>query len=348
VQIPAGTAGVVVAFGVGGGTENLPVGSTMTFSHLLLEIASPGQTQPSAWADLDVTGQVLDIFQSGSSSGLRVQGSVLPSFTGQFTYTSSDASVTLTWTGLVILWPDGAITQVQDGSMSFAGLTATTTYWAFLYFDVIYGGVALAVPASPVGTPAKLGAAYDANAAQVCKLDNHIALTPGGMQMTTAASGGTGGGTGGGGHTVGCTIRGTKLMTPDGPISNAELKERFDRGEDVFLLGRDGPERIRMAEWMEVPEYFGINVAGFRAFGCSGSHMVRTRSGYRWVQDVPDGTEIETTRGFGAMRKSRLSVANEVLRIELEGPSHEYQVGDGVWTHNMKVTNPPTLDAPPP
>jgi hypothetical protein len=343
-QIPAGTAAVQIGIGAGRGTVNIPVGSTLTFSHLLLEISSAGQTEPSAWADLDVTGKVLDIFQSGSSSGLRVQGSVLPSFTGNFSFNSTDATLTISWTGLIIVWPDAAITTVQDGSITIGGLSASTTYWAFLYFDVVYGGVSLAPPLSPVGTPAQLGTSYDANADQACKQDNRVALSPGGMQIATSATGGSGSGTGGGsGPThppVGCTVRGTELLTPAGLVSNVELKERFDRGEDVFLVGREGPERIRMAEWMKVPEYLLINVSGFRGFGCSGSHTVRTRAGHRWVDHVPDGTEIETNCGFETMRKFRINMTAHVLKIELEGPSHEYQVVDGVWTHNLKIENP--------
>lgn len=345
-QIPANTAAIVVAIGTAPNPSNvtdIPVGSTIAFSHLLLEIGEAGQTEPSAWADLDVTGQVLDIFQSGSSSGLRVQGSVLPTFTGNFGFTSTSASLTITWTSLLIAWPDGSLTTVQNGSLTFTGLTASTTYWAFLYFDVVNGGVALQVPASPVGTPAQLGTAYDTNADQACKQDNRVALTPGGMQMTTAATGagpgsGTGGGTNPGKPPIGCTVWGTELRTPEGPVSNITLKERFDAGEDVFLVGRNGPERIKHAEWMTVREYYAIELEGhgFHAFGCSPSHMVMTEDGYRWIAHVLDGTPIETTDGFRLLRKHRILVQADVLKIELEGPSHEYLVVEGVWTHNFK------------
>jgi hypothetical protein len=343
-QIPAGTVGILVSFGTST-SANLPVGSTMTISHLLLEIATAGQTEPSAWADLDVTGKVLDIFQSGSSSGLRVQGSVLPSFTGNFSFTSTNASVTISWTGLIIVWPDSAVTTVQDGSITISGLSASTTYWAFLYFDVVYGGVALAPPLSPVGTPAQLGTSYDANADQACKQDNRVALSPGGMQLGTAASGGSGGGTGGGtgpGHPpIGCTVRGTELQTPRGPVSNIEIKERFDRGEDVFLVGRDGPERIHAAEWVKQPHFYLVAVEGYRPFGCSGSHTVKTVDGrYHWLENVPTGSPIDTTAGLRQMSKRKLDSEADVLQIELDGPSHEYQIVDGVWTHNLKIENP--------
>jgi hypothetical protein len=349
IQIPTGTAGVVVSFGTGGSGANLPVGSTVIVSHLLLEIAEAGQTVPSAWADIDVSGQVLDIFISGSSTGLRVQGSVLPSFTAQFGYSSTDTTLTFSWTSLLIVWPDGAITQVQDGSMTVSGLTASTGYWGWLYFDVVYGGVKLATPSVAVGTPASLSTVYDATAEAVCKQDNHVPLTPGGLELTTAATGSTGSGTGGGsdtgsgggGRPITCTVRGTDLVTPEGPVSNIELKDRLDRGEDVFLAGRGGPERIRAAQWVEVPEYYVAKVEGYRPFGCSASHMVATSAGYRWIETVPNGSLVDTVAGMRLLQKTRFGVPVDVLRIELEGPSHEYQVEDGVWTHNMKLT-PPT------
>lgn len=359
IQIPTGTAGVAVAFGVGGTGLDIPVGSVITYSHLLLEIAAAGQTEPSAWADLDVQGQVLDIFTSGSSTALRVQGSVLPSFTGSITYTSTTTTLTITWTNLVIFWPDGALTQVQNGSMTFTGLTASTVYMAFLYYDMIYGGVAAAVPTTPIGTPAQLSAAYDATADAFCKQDNHVALTPGGLSMETVASG-TGGG-GGGGHYPTCTLRGTELQTPEGPVSNVELKRRFDAGEQVLLLGRQGPERVRSAEWAPVPYFYRVEVVGFEAFGASESLTLKTREGrHIWCSKLRTGTLVDTTFGFRRVKLTRIDFPGEVLHLELEGPSHEYlavyprkshgrrqNAADGVWTHNMKLENPPGLDDPP-
>lgn len=197
LAVPANTAAVVVQVGFTG-TLSLPVGSTFDANHLLLEVAQSGQTIPSAWADLDAKGNVLDIFQLGSSSGLRTQASTIPTFTGGFTYSSTSNSITISWSGLVIVWPDGGITSIQDGSLAITGLTASTVYYAYLYFDVINGGVAAAAPATPAGTPAILTSSADAVANAACSQDGRVALTSGGMAMSTPGSG-TGGGTGGGG-----------------------------------------------------------------------------------------------------------------------------------------------------
>jgi hypothetical protein len=199
VAVPVGTAAVFVQIALAGSSLSVKVGSAITVSHLLLEAAETGQTTPSAWADIDANGNILDLFTSGSSTGLRVQGSVLPSFTGSFSQTGTSTTLTLGWSNLVILWPDGAYTIIPDGTLAISGLTPSTTYYAYLYFDIINGGVKAAAPATALGTPNALWPAISANADAACKQDGRVALTPGGYAVVTSASGGSGGGGGGGG-----------------------------------------------------------------------------------------------------------------------------------------------------
>ena len=195
--VPTGTTQVSVRVLVDGATLSIPVGATLIASHLLLEIGTAGQTEPSAWADIDVKGNVLDIFQTGSSSALRTQASTLPTFTGSFTYTSTATTITIAWASLAIAWPDGSYTLIQDSSIAITGLAASGSWYAYLYFDVINGGVKAATPTTAVGTPAILTVAQDGNANAACSYDGRVALTPSGMAVTTPASG-SGGGSGGG------------------------------------------------------------------------------------------------------------------------------------------------------
>ncbi len=51
--IPAGTLSVQVQFGVGGTTQNLPVGSTVVFAQLMLEITTAGQTAASGYTGVN-------------------------------------------------------------------------------------------------------------------------------------------------------------------------------------------------------------------------------------------------------------------------------------------------------
>ena len=210
--IPAGTVSVVVSLGVAAnsaGALNIPVGSVLTFSHVLLEISTATQTAPSAWADIDAYGQILDFFTGGSSTGLRTQGSLLPSFTGAFSTTLTDTTATIAWKNLAILWPDGSYTYVTDGSRTWTGLTAATGYWAFPYFDIILGGMQFATPAISQGSPNGLAGGYDPQADAYCRQDNHVPFAPGGMIITTQAAGTTTGTTG--------TTGGNNGGTPSSP-----------------------------------------------------------------------------------------------------------------------------------
>ena len=209
--IPAGTVHLFVWLGMDGGgpgdaplTLNLPVGSTIAASHWLLEICDQGQTTPSEWADIDAAGHILNLFTTGSSLGLRPQGSVVPTFTGGFSYTYDSQSVTIAWAGLAILWPDGGYTIIQDGSLVITGLAAGLNgLMAYPYFDVIMGQVEFALTTVPLGTPGILSAAADTLAASVCQADGHIALAPAGLVVMTAAAGSSGGGGTGGGSNGG-------------------------------------------------------------------------------------------------------------------------------------------------
>ena len=200
VQVPAGTTRVIVRILVDGSSLSVPVGATLTANHLLLEEAAAGQTTPSAWADIDATGQILDLFTLGSSAGLRTQASTLPVTSGTISYTFTDTTVTINCSGLAIAWPDGGITYIQDASTEITGLTASTSYWFALYFDVLTGQVQFSNAGATAGTPEFLFAAANALALANCSLDGRVCLTASGVTVTTAATVGGGGvGTGGGG-----------------------------------------------------------------------------------------------------------------------------------------------------
>jgi hypothetical protein len=195
-NVPTGTTEVRVRVLVDG-TVSLPIGTVIKVHHLLLEVAVTGQTNPSVWADLDASGKLLDTFQSGNSSSLRTQGSLLPSSTGGFPFTSTDTTLEIDYTGVKVDWPDSGQTEVEDGALTISSLTASNFYFLYLYFDIINGGVKAVYPALGVGSPAIATIVYDPAADALCKLDGRVPLTPGGLRIPTAASGGTGGGSGG-------------------------------------------------------------------------------------------------------------------------------------------------------
>jgi hypothetical protein len=158
---------------------------------------------------------------------------------------------------------------------------------------------------------------------------------PGNTPIDTG-SGGGGGGYGGDPTPPGCTVRGTALTTPTGDVHNEELKRRFDAGEAVYLMGRNVPELIRSAEWISVDHYYHLAIEGCAEYSASASHTLRTKDGrHTWCEMIPDGTLVETLKGWKPLIKARVDEPAEVLKIELAGPSHEYRVG-GSLTHNVK------------
>ena len=340
--VPSGTVQVAIRVLVDGSSIGIPVAATLMVTHLLLEIGEAGQTVPSTWADIDTKGQVLDTFTGGSSSGNRTQASALPAASGLITYTATPTTITLSWTDLVILWPDGGFTYIQDGALTtVTGLTASTEYYAFLYWDVVNAVVVPVVTATATGTPAWLGTAYDGNADAECKQDGRVALTLGGMSVTTPASGTTGG-TGGGGDPHGggpvtCTVCGTPLRTPIGLVSNEVLATQLAEGKPVYLTNCNGdPEALKWARWARVPERYRVEVEGFSAFECSESHTLKTDDGqYKWCSKIPSGSSVLTSQGYRPVRITRIAGAADVLHVELCGPTHEYQVVEGVMTHNL-------------
>jgi hypothetical protein len=101
-------------------------------------------------------------------------------------------------------------------------------------------------------------------------------------------------------------------------------------------MGRNQPELVTAAEWIDVDEVERITV-GDVSFEASESHTLKTPDGYKWSKDVTTGTLVETRDGFKAMSRETIAKKTRVLRLHLEGPSHEYSVS-GVFSHNTKIS----------
>ena len=222
-QIPAGTVTVAVRVGVSGTGLSIPVGSVLTVSHLLLETSTAPQTAASDWADIDASGQITDLFTLGNSTGLRAQGSVVPTFSGSFSFALTDTTVTITWTNLTIMWPDGGNTVINNGSIAVSGLTASTSYYAYPYFDVVLGSLEFATPTAQIGSPPLLSTTFDAVADAATRQDGCVPLAAVGLTFTTVATGGTGTGTGGG--TGGGNPTPTPVPNPNPPINRNPVGE---------------------------------------------------------------------------------------------------------------------------
>jgi hypothetical protein len=148
-----------------------------------------------------------------TKTGVLMKGSVAPTWSGAFTYGSTTASITWSWTGLSIARADGSATAVANGSLAVGGLAAGTTYYFYPYWDETAKALSWAGGiASSAGTPADAFTAKTNLAAQQQALQGRIPLSQGAMMAATTTSG-TGGGSGGGSGS--CLRVGTMVLSRD-------------------------------------------------------------------------------------------------------------------------------------
>ena len=145
-----------------------------------------------------------------AKSGVLMKGSVPPTWSGAFTYVSTTATITWSWTGLTISRADGSTTAIPDGSLAISGLTPATTYYFYPYYDD--AALAIGWVAGGAGSPANALAAKTNTAAQQQALQSRIPLSQGAIVAATTSSG-TGGGSGGGSGS--CLRAGTMVLTKE-------------------------------------------------------------------------------------------------------------------------------------
>ena len=166
-------------------------------------------------------------------------------------------------------------------------------------------------------------------------------LSPSELGNFFGGIGGGGGGWdpfGGKGDNWGCTVRGTALLTPEGPVSNEEIYRSWLSDEKPRLTGEGGmAEEIEHLEWVRVPFYYRATIEDYEQFGCSATHLFQTGLGQKtFAKDVPPRNRIWTREGWRELQLERVDEETEVLRVSTRGPSHVYWVGKGVWSHNVK------------
>ena len=130
------------------------------------------------------------------SSALNPQGSIVPGQALTVSFTFTDTTITITWSGQTLLRADGStLTVVASGGspISYTGLSASTSYYIYLKVNVITGVITAVNGTPPPTTP---NATYAAQASG----DGFDGIPV--VKVTTqAAPGPPGGGDGGGGDT---------------------------------------------------------------------------------------------------------------------------------------------------
>lgn len=128
---------------------------------------------------------------SSISSHLNAQGSIMPNQPISITYSVKNNSVSFSWSAQSALRSDGTTLSIPAGTLSYSGLSASTTYYTYWYIRVSDGTLQVTSGSPPPTSPSSVMSTQTA-------LDGRIPISP--ISFTTLASSntGTGGGTGGG------------------------------------------------------------------------------------------------------------------------------------------------------
>src|ERR1700679_156507 len=85
-----------------------------------------------------LTGNQID----PTKAGVLMKGSVPPTWSGSFTYSSTTSSVTWSWASLAIYRADGSTTAIPNSSLAISGLAAGTSYYFYPYWDETLSAIA--------------------------------------------------------------------------------------------------------------------------------------------------------------------------------------------------------------
>jgi len=242
VTLPTGATNVISSYRVYRNTQNVFNRNLVhTFTHDPTHVGAIVFTDVITAADgsnyyywvtsVDTTGQesTPQAAQCGTVAGSA--GSTPFSTTGSFAYTSTSTSITWYWDGtngsstLPIYRADGTVTGPLSGNQAITGLSPSTTYKFYPYYDEVTKTLLWVAGGS--GTPAYAQPSAGSSVlVQSQNLRNRIPLSIGGMSASTPASGSGGGTGGGGGGGGGCFTGNVKIKIPGG-------YKRFDELPDI-------------------------------------------------------------------------------------------------------------------
>lgn len=249
--------------------------------------------------------------QAASTPGSA--GSIPPSLIQSMSYSATTTSLTWSWTGVIIYRADGTTTSVPDGSRATTGLTASTTYYFYPYWDETTQTL-LWVNGSGNGSTGEAftAAQRTATVAQQQGLRNRIPVSTGPMTAATTASGTTGGSGGGDGICIRSTMlveEKTKGIVPAHrivvgdylatPLGWSRVEQAQELPAQLFMrIGVDG----RFIEVIPTHPFSAMDevcrsIEHIKACQLTFLHQLYTRVGAAFVQymkliTIPDGTKM--------------------------------------------------------
>jgi hypothetical protein len=273
-----------------------------------------------------------------SKSGVLMKGSVPPTWSGAFTYTSNTSSITWTWSGLTIYRADGTTTPIPNGSVGISGLTAATTYYFYPYWDDIASVIGWV--SGGAGFPGNAQTAKTNSAAQQQALQGRIPLSQGAIAAATTASG-TGGGSGGGSGS--CLRAGTVVLTKE--RGTVEI-ETCMAGEHVRCPSSTGGEawtRILRIEARDASAFIRLHFSNAESLDVTPHHIFTLADGSPMRAERLCLSDILVGR-FGRITLNKIEVVTEIgqkVTVSCE-PSHEFFAGRhtaSVLTHNYTFSS---------
>lgn len=174
-----------------GGNRVMNVGSPptgVTTDALSQQAADPMYSTATQQAAFEATGskilQTARKLNDGTkqhkiSSDLNLQGSVPPSnITGTLHFAPTSTTVVWTWTSIIIQLADLSYIGVKNGTLTVTGLTNSTPYDFYPYYDTTLGILSfVADNVNAVGAPPIAFASANTAALQSQNADGRIALT---------------------------------------------------------------------------------------------------------------------------------------------------------------------------
>lgn len=181
-----------------------PAGTAYARVFCVLELinnsGSTFNTGASLYADVAFDDIAFIECSDPSTGEIITKGSIPPSLSTAFTYSSTTTSITWSWASLQILRSDGTVTSPSNGSYAVTGLVSSTAYKFYPYYDEISGSVQFVVGQSGnTGSPAAAYTVSTNACAQQQNLQSRIPLSNGPVSGSTPASGLSSGGDGGSG-----------------------------------------------------------------------------------------------------------------------------------------------------
>jgi hypothetical protein len=273
-----------------------------------------------------------------SKPGVLMKGSVPPTWSGAFTYVSTNSSITWSWTGLTIFRADGSTTTATNGSVALAGLTAGTTYYFYPYWDDLASSLGWVTGGA--GTPAYAQSAKTNSAAQQQALQGRVPLSQGGIAAATTTSG-TGGGSGGGSGS--CLRAGSVVLTKERGTVGIETCKAGEHLRCPSPSGGEAWTRILRIELRDADTFIRLHFSNAESLDVTPHHIFTLADGAPMRAERLCMCDFLVGR-FGRVTLSKIElVAEKSQKVTVScAPSHQFfagRIAASVLTHNYTFSS---------